>query len=222
MNPLRGANRIKARSVAIGMIGLLTAGLAAVAGPTMASAHEGGASMGGMQMSGSPADVGTTQGWYRGHTVTFTYTKDFSCGQPPTSGADSGCELGAMYDRVPAGDFDPLYVIVPLGFTPNQDTLQCPTAGSCIDHPSTIDLSRVFGSGTENNLLPPHSHLITTLADQKAEWWDVDVIGVSNQHTWDRIVAAKSYRFVNHLRRAGNPNVTDNIPTNLFLYFSAS
>ena len=31
---------------------------------------------------------------------------------------------------VPADEFDPLYVVVPLGFTPRKTTLQCPTAGS--------------------------------------------------------------------------------------------
>lgn len=206
------------------MAGLLVAGLAAVAGPTLASAQaSGNTAMPGMNMSAgvSPAAVGNTKGWFAGETYTFHYTKNFFCKEPPASAAISHCELGLTYGAIPAGEFDPLYVIVPIGFTPkNPYTLQCPTAGQCIDHPAHIDLTRVFGSGTGNALLPPHSHFVTTTAGGAPEWWNVDVIGVTSQAAWHRITASKYYATIEGMRIAGNPNVTNNIPTNLFLYFS--
>lgn len=218
------ARRLTARSAGIGMAGLLVAGLAAVAGPTLASAQAstGTPAMAGMQMSTgvSPNFIGNTRGWLHGRTVNFHYTAPFFCREPPASGADSHCELGAAYDAIPSTEFDPLYVVVPIGFTPkNPFTVQCPVAGHCIDHPHRIDLSRVFGSGTENALLPAHSHIVTTPAGGAQEWWNVDVIGVTSQAAWHQIVKGKSYAEVQALRTSGNPNVTDNIPTNLFLFF---
>lgn len=217
--------RLTARSAGIGMAGLLVAGLAAVAGPTLASAQAsgGGMDMSGMNMSGgaSPNAIGNTNGWLHGETYNLHYTQDYFCKEPPTSGATSHCELGAAYDAIPSSEFDPLYVVVPIGFTPtNPYTLQCPKTGFCVDHPNRIDLSRVFGSGTENALLPPHSHVLTTAAGGASEWWNVDIIGVTTQSAWHQIVTSKSYQRIQGMRVAGNPGVTDNIPTNLFLFFS--
>jgi hypothetical protein len=204
------------RSLGIILTGLLVAVLSVVFGTTMASAHSGGMSM---SASSGTTHVGTTKGWLNGRTVKFTYTKNFFCKEPPSSGAVSHCELGANYSSIPASDFDPLYVVVPVGFTPDKSTLQCPTAGKCIDHPHRIDLSRVFGSGTENALLPPHSHIVTTAAGHDAEWWNVDVVGVTSQRAWNRIVADKSYSTIARMRANGNTHVTDNLTTNLFLFF---
>jgi hypothetical protein len=210
--------RLTARSVGIALTGLLIAGLAVFAGSTLASAQSGG----GMKMSATAgkAAVGNTRGWYEGKTVRFHYTKNFFCRQPPASKAVSHCELGDNYQRIPADEFDPLYVVVPLGFTPRKTTLQCPTAGRCVDHPHRIDLTRVFGSGTGNALLPPHSHILTTAAGGDSEWWNVDVIGVTTQSAWHQIVRSKSYSRIQAMRVAGNPGVTDNIGTNLFLFFA--
>lgn len=212
------AQASRTRSVALAISGLLVAALAVIAGTTAANAQSGPAT--GMTMSGamtSARHVGTTKGWLAGRTVKFVYTKNFRCAEPPSSGAVSHCELGANYNTTPAPEFDPLYVVVPLGFTPTGGT-QCAT-GRCIDHPRHIDLSRIFGSGTENALLPAHSHVVQTAAGQKAEWWNVDVVGVSNQATWNRIANHKNYRTIQRLRSAGNPNVTENLTSNLFLYF---
>ncbi|MDP9318200.1 MAG: hypothetical protein M3O94_03830 [Actinomycetota bacterium] len=216
--------RLTARSAGIGMAGLLVAGLAAIAGPTLASAQAGGGmSMSGMHMSTgvSPNAIGNTDGWLHGETYNFHYEQNFFCKEPPTSAVISHCELGAAYDAIPSSEFDPLYVVVPIGFTPkNPNTLQCPQAGNCVDHPNRIDLSRVFGSGTAHALLPPHSHIVTTEAGGAPEWWNVDVIGVKTQQAWHRIVLGKSYSVIQGMRVAGNPGVTDNIPTNLFLFFA--
>jgi hypothetical protein len=210
--------RLTARSVGIALTGLLIAGLAVFAGSSLASAQ----SSGGMKMSATAgkAAVGNTRGWYEGKTVRFHYTKNFFCRQPPASKAVSHCELGDNYQRIPADEFDPLYVVVPLGFTPRKTTLQCPTAGRCVDHPRRIDLSRVFGSGTGNTLLPPHSHVVSTAAGGDPEWWNVDVVGVTSRTAWHRIVMGKSYDAIQRMRTHGNKHVTSNIPTNLFLFFS--
>jgi hypothetical protein len=177
--------------------------------------------MSDMSMTASHGShVGTTKGWWHGHTVTFKYTKNFRCQEPPTSKASSKCEAGADYTQTPAQSFDPLYVVVPLGFTPKKSTLQCPTAGHCIDHPSTIDLSAVLGKGTSNLKLPAHSHVVGTTNGGQPEWWNVVVVGVSSPSAWNKIVHAKSARELQKLQRTAKSGVTGNIVTNLFLYFS--
>lgn len=75
------------------------------------------------------------------------------------------------------------------------------------------------GSGTGNALLPSRSHVVPTKAGGALEWWDVDVIGVTTQQAWHRIVKGKSYSTIQGMRVAGNPGVTDDLPTNLFLFF---
>jgi hypothetical protein len=209
----------KTRAVAIALSGALIAALAALTGPALASSHSGH----GLTMaapSKAMARVGNTKGWLSGKTVKFHYTKNYFCRQPPHSKAGSACELGANYQVIPARDFDPLYVIVPIGFTPRSRTLQCPRAGHCIDHPHRIDLTRVFGSGTGNALTPPHSHIVTTAAGGDDEWWNVDVVGVTSQKAWHRIVKHKNYQVVQTMRNHGNSHVTGNLTTNLFLFFA--
>ena len=202
------------RSLAIALSGVLIAGLAVIAGTSMATAASGG-----MTMSGSSsARVGTTKGWFAGHTVNLTYTKNFFCRRPPSSKSVSKCEVGANYSHIPNRNFDPLYVVVPIGFTPRKSSLQCP-AGNCVDHPHRIDLSRVLGKGTGNTLLPAHSHVVTTAAGFQSEWWNVDVVGVTNRRTWNSIVSHKNYHIIQRMRSHGNPHVTENLTSNLFLYF---
>lgn len=169
-----------------------------------------------------PAHVmGSTPGWYNGQTVTFDYTQDFTCANPPSSGATSKCELGAAAQSMPSGDMDTLWVMTPLGFRPPDATLHCPTVGSCVTHPATIDLSRVFGAGTEQAATPAHSHIIDQLSST-TEPWPIVVVGVTDSTTWNQIVAGKSLTTVRNLQ-AADPNgthITPDIPTNLFLYFS--
>ncbi len=161
------------------------------------------------------AEKGTTPGWMDGKTVTFFYNKDFFCKEPPESGADSECEVGAEPEVFPRGGNIPvLYVMTPIGFEPAG--LQCPVAGDCINHPSTIDLSRVFGAGTENAALPPHSHIVDV---KRGGWWEIEVIGVTDPMVWAEIERAKSLERVRELQAAG-VGITDDIPSNLFLFFS--
>jgi hypothetical protein len=171
------------------------------------------------------AAVGFTDGWDNGKTVTFFYTKNFSCDTTTESGAPSGCEVGEDGNVDPRpGKIPVLYVMTPTGFRPAESTLQCPVAGACIDHPSTIDLSRVFGAGFANVPLPPHSHIIDSNLDEsqanggQAGWWEIEVIGVSSPAVWDQIVAGKSLATVRALQAQG-VGITDDIPSNAYLFF---
>ena len=213
------------RRVGLAVAGTLAAGLAVMSGTAFASsaAPAAPAGMAGMQMAGGSgwtSHVGTTRGWYAGHTVTFKYTRNFFCRTPPASRASSRCEGGNNYTQTPSRSFDPLYVLVPLGFTPPRSTLHCPVAGNCIDHPSTIDLSAVLGRGAGNALLPPHSHIVQTANSGQPEWWNVLVVGVTSRTSWNKIVRAKSARELQFLQRQHGSGVTGNIGSNLFLFFS--
>jgi hypothetical protein len=171
------------------------------------------------------ASVGFTDGWQNGTTVSFFYTKPFFCAEPPESGAPSQCEVGedGTVDPRP-GKIPVLYVMTPTGFSPDPSTLQCPIAGNCINHPSTIDLSRVFGPGFADVPLPPHSHIIDSdLAESQANggqagWWEIQVIGVSSPTVWNEIVAGKSLATVRALQAAG-VGITGDIESNAYLFF---
>ncbi len=210
--------------VGIVLAGVVAAAVAVTLGTTgFASSSSMTMSMGNTSavQTTSTNHVGTTAGWYNGHTVTFRYTMNFFCKTPPASRVrQSKCEGGELYTQTPAATFDPLYVIVPLFKpAPARSTLQCPTPGKCIDHPHTIDLSRVLGAGTADALLPPHSHIVATNNSNQSEWWPVVIVGVSTPSAWNTIVHGKSLDTVQRLQRNGNPGVTGNIPTNLFLFF---
>lgn len=171
------------------------------------------------KVAAASTDKGTTLGWYNGRTVTFFYPKDYFCAEPPTSGATSNCELGAgaqVGPRPDKGSIPPLYVMVPLFAGAPASTLQCPDAGNCINHPSTIDLSRVFGAGSENAALPAHSHIVDVA---KGGWWDISVVGVTDLATWNQVVAGKSLDTVRALQSSG-AGITGDIPTNLYLFFN--
>jgi hypothetical protein len=206
--------RSNPRTVGIALLALLVAGFAVVLGMALSpSAH----AQEDAKATTSGAGVGTTEGWFNGKTVTFLYTRPFFCAQPPASGADSGCEVGADAQTAPIGypDVPELWVVVPLGFTPPEGTLQCPVAGDCIDHPHDIDLSRVFGAGAEDVLLPAHSHVID---DLQGGWWKTFVVGVTTQEAWDRIVAGRDLATVRQLQSEGL--ATGDIPSNLFIFFN--
>jgi hypothetical protein len=200
--------------VGIALLALLVAAFAVALGTALSpSAHAQEAAT----ATASRATVGTTEGWLNGKTVTFLYTRPYSCGQPPASGADSGCEVGADAQSAPIGnpDVPELWVVVPLGFTPPAGTLQCPVAGDCINHPHDVDLSRVFGAGAEDVPLPAHSHVID---DLQGGWWKTFVVGVTTQEAWDRVVAGRDLATVRELQQEGL--ATGDIPSNLFVFFN--
>jgi hypothetical protein len=224
INTRRG--RILAASVAMFVAGGVGVAAAASTTPTPSNATQKGMGIG---------EYGMTQSFFNGGTVSFTYSKGFYCDRTVTSGASSGCEAGAEYKVAPAKNFDPLYIAVPLGFTVPTMSMECPTALVCVDHPGTIDLSRLepdlkalypqytaaqLTAALKNSATPGHEHFITTTNGGKAEWWDVKVIGVTSMKEWNAIVARRSFAFLN--QQVSKKLTTPIIPTNLFLYFSVN
>ncbi|HXT14164.1 MAG TPA: hypothetical protein VN706_00955 [Gemmatimonadaceae bacterium] len=167
--------------------------------------------------------LGSTPGWFDGDVVTFDYTAPFQCKNPPSAGSVSGCELGDTAQTEPAANtaIPVLYVMTPMGFKPPDSTLHCPTAGNCVTHPSDVDVSRVFGAGTEKTPLPPHSHIIIDPMNHQPTPWVLEVIGVKDEATWDDIVATQNLGEVRRLQHIdpGNVHITDDIETNIFLFF---
>lgn len=167
--------------------------------------------------------LGSTPGWFNGDVVTFDYTAPFQCTNPPSAGSASHCELGAEPDSSPPAKtaIPVLYVMVPIGFRPPDSTLHCPVAGNCITHPHDVDNSRVFGPGTETTPLPPHSHIVIDAMNHVTTPWVLEVIGVKDEATWDNIAATQNLAQVRllQLNDPENLHITDDIETNIFLFF---
>ncbi|TVP58961.1 MAG: hypothetical protein EA351_02555 [Gemmatimonadales bacterium] len=175
---------------------------------------------GHMHGANQGVEVGTTAGWFQGEVVTFIYNQPFDCPLPledgGMAGSDSNCVLGSATADAPRGGDDPVvYVTVPLFEDTEGITLHCPVAGDCINHPSTIDLSRVFGAGTENALLPPHSHVVDV---KRGGWWEIEVNGVTTREAWDAIERERSLDEIRVQQALGT--VTPDLDTNLFLFFN--
>jgi hypothetical protein len=168
--------------------------------------------LGGAQCS----DIGFTHAWLEGKTVDLEYSHTFFCAEPPASGATSKCEAGAP-DTVdpPSGPIvSPIYTLVPQGFSLS-GPLHCPRAGQCIDHPDTIDLSRM--DGASNAAFPAHNNVIEEDESFQSTWWPVIIIGVKSPSAWSAIAAAKSVDAVDACQESGN--CTADIPTNAYLFF---
>ena len=178
-------------------------------------------------------EFGMTMGAVKGGNSSFTYTKGYFCDTSIPSTSTTGCEVGTDAKVNPPGRIDPLYITVPLGFSVKQQ--DCPTSLVCVDHPMSLDMTRLAAAlapiykTTPAKLLPAlkefstpgHDHFITTKANGKAEWWDVNVIGVTDPHVYKEIQEHGSYRYIQSLLNAKNPHVVGPIPTNLFLFFAA-
>jgi hypothetical protein len=217
--------RVLAASVAIIIAAGVGVAAAASTTPTPSNATQKGMGIG---------QFGMTKGFYNGGVVSFTYSKGFYCDKHVSAASSSGCEAGATYKVPPAKSFDPLYITVPLGFTVPTMSMECPAGLACVDHPGTIDLSRLepdlqalypqdtaaqLTAALKNSATPGHEHFITTLDSNKAEWWNVDVIGVTSLSEWNAINAHRSFSFLKS--QVNQKLTTPIIPTNLFLYFSA-
>ncbi len=165
--------------------------------------------------------IGLTDSWYNGKTINLNYSHPYFCGDHSLSQATTGCEIGAATTVQPPNGLvvSPIYVMTPLGFTPAN--LQCPVEGNCIDHPMTVDASRILGPSTTNALLPPHSHIIVDREDALSSWWPVIVIGVNNQKAWDEIAEHKDLKEVQKIRSQHPDWVTADVPSNIYLYFQA-
>ncbi len=169
---------------------------------------------------GVRANLGTTAGWSKGEDVTFLYSQPFDCPLPledgKAAGSTTGCVLGTETAMPPRGGNDPVvYVTVPLFSDQEGITLHCPDAGDCINHPSTMDLSRVFGPGSENAVLPPHSHVVDV---NRGGWWLIEVNAVTTRAAWDAIEQNKSLAEIRRQQVLGT--VSEDYDTNLYLFFN--
>jgi hypothetical protein len=226
MRKMSNRVRVLAASVAI-----VVAGGAGVAAAASSAAPPSNAKQTGMGIN----QFGMTKSYFNGGTVSFTYSKGFYCDKSVTSAATSGCEAGANFKVPPASSFDPLYITVPLGFTVPTMSMECPAGLVCVDHPGTIDLSRLepdlkalypkltaaqLTAALKNSATPGHEHFITTTNGGKAEWWDVKVVGVTSLSEWNAINAHESFTFLN--QQVAAKKTTAIIPTNLFLYLAVN
>jgi hypothetical protein len=230
---MRGMKRV-GRVAAIAAAALALGGLGvAVAGTNNPSSNASNIPGRGIN------EFGMTAANYDGVSLPFTYTKGFFCDTSVASTASSKCEAGANYNSLPpaANHTDPLYITVPLGFTVPMNMLQCPDTLVCVDHPGTIDLTRLepalkplYPSLTDAQLtaalanfaVPGHDHFIDDTNRGKAEWWPVKIVGVTSAATYTQIQSHKSLSYIEHLVRAKDPTVVGPIDTNLFLYFAVS
>ena len=178
---------------------------------------------------------GMTKAFYNGQTHNFTYNLGYFCDKAVSSAATTGCEAGASYIHAPSPQHSPLYITLPLGFPISQSKLDCPNLLDCIDHPYTIDLTRVepalkalFPKVTDAQLtaalknidVPGHDHFVGTLNKGKPQWWEVKVVVVDNPDTYKTLQAKKSLPFLQSLLNRHDKYVVGVVPTNLFLYFS--
>jgi hypothetical protein len=181
-------------------------------------------------------EFGMTHAFYKGKAFDFTYTKGFFCDTAVKAASATKCEVGAASVHAPAKQHDPLYITVPLGFTP-KTSMDCPNGLVCVDHPATADLTRLepalkalypkltdaqLTAALKNIAVPGHDHFIGDGNAGKAEWWDVRVIAVTNPSTYASIVKHRSLAYITALLAAKNANVLGPIPSNIWLYFGVS
>ena len=218
-------NRARAFAATVALVAAAGVGIAAAAtaAPTPSNAVSKGVGIG---------EYGLTEGFLNGHIVQFTYSKGFYCDKHVASAASSGCEAGVAAKVAPAKNVDPLYITVPLGFNVPTMSMECPSGLACVDHPGTIDLSRLepalkglyptlttaqLTNALKNFATPGHEHFITTTNMNQPEWWPVSVVGVTSHSEWNLINQHRSYSFLKS--QVDKKLTTGIIPTNLYLYF---
>ena len=184
-------------------------------------------------------NIGTSHDWIDGQDVVALYSEQFFCDTTVTSGATTGCEGGAPPKAVPPGvadptapsvtqtngNIDPLYVPTPIYASPAVAYTQCPAVIVCIDHPATIDLSRLSSAlgappaALANVPLPSHDHLLTTRNGDQPEWWNVIVIPVSSPAGLAAVEHAKDYQAVKAMEGVAGSGIVGEVPTNAYLWF---
>ena len=172
--------------------------------------------------SASDADKGYLGGWLDGAEVSLRYTKSFFCAEPPVSGAESNCVIGADAEVVPRpGPIPKLYAVAPVGFQPDPSTLSCPAGSTCLNHPAMLDASRIRPGATNVPGLP-HSHIV---AARGAGWHKTVNIRVFSLAVWNEIVAAKSLAKVRELQAdpavGGAGLISADTPTNIFFFIAS-
>lgn len=186
----------------------------------------------------SGASIGETFAGYNGSVVDLLYSQNFYCdstdypahdpngceaGTGPGTGATTGTPATPPPDntRNSAGNFDTLYIPVPLFSNP--PALQCNGKAVCVDHPGSIDLSALAPalgvkdpSTLYSAMLPGHDHIIATRNSGQPEWWNVVVVGVPSASAFNAIEAGQSVAAINQQVAAGNAVLA---PTNVYLFF---
>ena len=168
--------------------------------------------------SGAHADKGTIGGWLDGETVQLRYARLYFCEEPPASSAASNCVVGAPAEETPReGPIPPIYAIAAAGIQPDPATLHCPGGSLCLNHPSTLDLSRI--GGPPSALGVPHSHIVT---DRRGGWHQTVNIRVRSLDAWNQIAAAKTLAKVRELQAdpaiGGMGLISQDTPTNIFFF----
>jgi len=188
-------------------------------------------------------NIGISRDWIDGQDVEALYTEQYFCDTSVSAASSSGCEAGAAPNQVPPGvadrtppsptvtngNIDPLYIPVPLYKSPPVTYNQCSSAITCIDHPATIDLSRLAStlgasaSSLTNVALPGHDHILTTRNGDQPEWWNVIVIPVTSAQGLATVESAKSYNAVKAQETVAGSGIgvpgAPEVPTNAYLWF---
>jgi len=177
--------------------------------------------------------VGESNGYYNGTNVDLLYTENYYCDANVTSAATTGCEAGAGPSASPSATSagssgtslgntthgDTLYIPVPLFANP--PPTQCTATATCIDHPPTIDLSRIASAlpgdpsmaSVSNVPIPAHDHVVGTRNDGLPEWWNVRVIATADPATFSTLTS------VGAIDAAVTGGTAVSVPTNAFLFF---
>jgi hypothetical protein len=225
---IKNLGRVAAIAVAVSALAGVTVAVAGMNDPASNASNIPGRGIG---------ESGMTLANYAGVSLPFTYSKGFFCDTTVASSATSKCEAGAAANSLPpaAAHTDPLYITVPLGFTEPMNMLQCPDTLVCVDHPGTVDLTRLepalkplypnltdaqLTAALMNFAVPGHDHFIDNTNRGNPEWWPVTIVGVTSPTTYATIQAHRSLGYIQQLINAHDPNVVGPIPTNLFLYFA--
>lgn len=170
------------------------------------------------QNSAADGDKGYIKGWYNGGEVELFYTKSFYCSEPPSSGAASGCEIGADAITPPRpGPIPTIYAIAAAGgIQVNPLTLSCAPGSPCLNHPLMLDASRVGGGANQGGI--PHSHIVT---ERTAGWHHTVNIRVREVGRWNQIAAAKTLDVVRQLQADGSGLVSPDTPTNIYFFIAS-
>ena len=195
----------------------------AVAGEAASVGHHGAAGV--MAAHGvASGDKGYVDGWFKGESTQLHYTKMFFCEEPPESGADTNCEVGADAEVEPRpGPIPTIYAIAAVGgIQPDVTTLACPAGSVCLNHPAMIDVSRLRGPAFANAPGLPHSHIVD---ERRAGWFNTVNIRVSNLDVWNQIASAKSLAKVRELQAdpevGGKGLISQDTPTNIFFFIAS-
>ena len=114
---------------------------------------------------------------------------------------------------------DTLYIPVPLFANP--PATQCTASATCIDHPSTISLSRIASalpgspspSSVANVAIPAHDHVVGTRNSGLPEWWNVEVVATTDPSTFRTLTSTSA------ISAAVTAGTAIEAPTNAYLFF---